>query len=119
MALFPCAVGEHRYPGRQQAMYPALVNGADATRARLRLCPKHFDAFAEKLADHCRNAQQAFDDPMLLACGVCGKLVEDSAWQFFVTVYATGADRQDWWAPLHEDCAFAMADDWQLDPQSL
>ncbi len=116
MAIFACSVGLHQYPGRQQSMYPALVNGGEAWRRKLRLCPDHFVELQDRALDHLRSAQAAFDDPMLLGCAGCRRLVEDSAWQFFVTVYATGADRADYWAPVHEKCAPSVAEDWHLEP---
>jgi len=42
MALFPCSVGGHRYPGRAQHAYLNVVNGASTDRMHLRLCEGHF-----------------------------------------------------------------------------
>jgi hypothetical protein len=44
MALYPCAVGSHRYAGPQQTMYLGLVNGVEAVRSKLRLCNPHFQS---------------------------------------------------------------------------
>lgn len=43
MALFPCAVGSHRYAGPQRSAYLGIASGGLSARSRLRLCKPHFD----------------------------------------------------------------------------
>lgn len=52
MALFPCAVGSHRYAGPQRSAYLGVASGGLSARSKLRLCPKHFQA----LSDYCEEA---------------------------------------------------------------
>jgi hypothetical protein len=118
MALFPCDVKSHRYPGAQQTMYPALVNGAQQYRRKLRLCPGHFEIAQTLLETRCHNAQMSWDEPALTGCYGCHADVTDSPWQFFVTVYAKGQEREDYWAAVCETCAMGVAEDWQLPPEA-
>lgn len=115
MALFPCDATSHRYPGAQQTIYPAIVNQSDTWRRKLRLCPQHFRGFLDQLEAHAQNAQLSFEDALSVRCVSCSNPVTDSPFQFFATVYATKADRADWWGPVHEGCAASLADDWLLD----
>lgn len=52
MALFPCAVGLHRYAGHQRSAYLGIANGALSARSKLRLCNQHF----QDLQDFCEEA---------------------------------------------------------------
>jgi len=114
MAIYPCDVKGHRYPGAQQTVYAALVNGTESHRRKIRLCPSHFELTVEMLEHNARSAQVAFDDPEAVKCLSCAKPVEDSEWQFFATVYATRAERQDYWSPVHFECVAAVVEDYNL-----
>lgn len=119
MALFPCDATGHRYPGAQQTMYPAVVAGVEQSRRKLRLCGQHFRIYAERLFERANNAQMEFDAALTVKCYSCGKPVDDSEWQFFVTAYPTKEERADYWAPLHAQCVGPTLEDWRLDlPQS-
>lgn len=115
MGMFPCDFGMHRYRGAQQTIYAAIVEGGEAQRRRLRLCPDHFATYLETLEERYRNAQLAFEDPQALACASCGQPVEHENVQFFATVYESGKERADWWSVLHIACRQAAAEDWLLD----
>ena len=114
MALFPCDVTGHRYRGQQRAMYPAVVEGQNAVRRKLRLCQAHFDGFLDQLSENAHNAQMAFDDPATSSCYLCGGEVTGSEAQLFVTVYDLRAEREDWWAALHRQCVSGTLEDWHL-----
>lgn len=114
MALFPCDVNGHRYSGAQQTIYPAVVNKADASRRRLRLCPSHFEALLDHLEVTCNHAQADWNSTGLTRCALCAEDVEDSDYQFFATVYAKGAERADYWAPIHQGCVAGQLEDWLL-----
>lgn len=116
MALFPCDVDLHRYPGPQQTMYPALVRYSGVSRRKLRLCPGHFETYAEQLLLNAEDATSATDGQALNACFVCHQSTGDEHCQLFVTVYALGLERQDFWAPLHEDCVSSARANWRLPP---
>jgi hypothetical protein len=114
MAMYPCDVDNRRYAGAQQTIYPALVDGTSSSRRKLRLCAWHFDALVDKLEKNAKTDQVEFGAPSLLMCLICAKEVTDSEHQFFATVYAYKQDRRDFWAPVHESCAGAVVEDWQL-----
>lgn len=116
MAIYPCDVSGHPYRGPQQTMYPAVVDGGQAFRRKLRLCPGHFDTYAEMLARRCQNAQIDFMAALEVTCFLCQKPVTESAAQLFVTVYRVKSEREDFWAPLHEQCIEATLDDWFIEP---
>lgn len=114
MALFPCDAGNHRYSGPQQTIYPAVVDGGDSARRKLRLCPAHFQHRVERLERHAHNAQIAFGEELDLGCLQGDGAVLDSPFQFFATVYAAHEERADWWAPIHAGCVTSVLEDWAL-----
>jgi hypothetical protein len=114
MALFPCDDGGHRYTGRQQTIYPAVVHGVRSARAKRRLCPAHFDDAMKQIISHAYDGQLDFDQADVLRCGVCDESASLSAAMLFVTVYKLGSDREDYWAPLHEGCIADALRDWGL-----
>lgn len=114
MAMYPCEFNGHRYRSAQQTMYPAIVNGTDGTRRKLRLCPEHFEDLLEKLQNHATNAQEDMFEHVANRCFICGLETTDAPSALFVTVYAQGMEREDFWAPLHKDCAPAAREDWRL-----
>jgi hypothetical protein len=114
MAIFPCDVGNHRYVGPQQTIYPAIVDGGDTARRKMRLCPAHFQHLVERLESHAHNAQMAFGEALDATCLQGDGAVTDSPFQFFATVYAHKEDRADWWAPIHAGCVTSALEDWAL-----
>jgi hypothetical protein len=51
MALFPCAVGSHRYTGPQRSAYLGIASGGLSARSKLRLCREHF----QELSNYCHE----------------------------------------------------------------
>ena len=100
MALFPCDKHGDRYAGKQQTIYPAIINGTDAIRERRRLCR---DCFADALQECAMKLGDA-TNPNLSnpACCECG--VDEAAHPVFVTAYADGQDRQDFYGRLCRGC---------------
>ncbi len=117
MALFPCDLGNHRYRGAQQTIYPALVNGSEAYRRKMRLCPAHFEIRVDALSSRAAFAQIDFYEANEAKCLVCQETVSDSAWQFFATVYAARSERLDYWALVHDHCAPTVRAEWHLEPE--
>jgi hypothetical protein len=98
MALFPCDYCSGRYKGAQQTLYPALVTNGTAIREKRRACPDCFDA---KLA-WCREYLSPADEgsqPVPEDCSIDGGEL-DGRIGVFVTVYARGADRADWYGQV-------------------
>lgn len=114
MAMFPCDVGAHRYNGTQQTIYPALSDGANTQRRKLRLCPRHFTELVEKLEHSAQRAQLEFDEKQTDECLNCHGLVRDLSPMFFATVYATRTEREDYYAPVHGPCVAEVVVAWQL-----
>jgi hypothetical protein len=114
MALFPCDFDLKRYQGAQQTMYPAIVNRSESNRRRLRLCPLHFADYLSDLETHAQDAYDETDSNQLLRCQQCHEPVLDTQHQFFVTVYAKGDERADFWAPVHDECVGPLRVRWCL-----
>jgi hypothetical protein len=96
-------------------MYPAVVSGALAQRRKLRLCKEHFDGFWDQLNVH---AILASDHPAGLVaplCYLCGLDANHTTSTLYVTAYNVVADREDWWAPLHDNCVPGTVADWLMD----
>ena len=99
MAVFPCDVCGAIYKGPQQTMYPALFLGTSTVRVKQRMCPNCFanaNEFSQELL-------VPIDGRTLSrGCTVC----EDdlAPFAFFVTVYATGEERVDYFGQLCSTC---------------
>jgi len=118
MALYPCDATGHRYQGPQRTMYPAIMSGALASRRKLRLCEYHFDAFVEQLNIHASEASAVPDDKLTPLCYLCAQTVGGTSSALYVTCYDQGAERQDWYAPLHDNCVTGAAADWLIEPET-
>lgn len=114
MALFRCDDRFHRYPGQQQTMYPAVVNGTVAWRRKLRLCPEHFTLRLEYLELNAQNAKGDLAELETSSCVLCHNEAPGAETQFFVTVYAKGQERVDYFAVVHSECRDALREDWHL-----
>lgn len=106
MAYLPCSVGHHRYRGKANMFYLAVGQAADFTRWRARLCDDHarvvLEAFAFfEMTDEVTDTQY---DVIRTVCAVCDQQLDDSSKQLFLTAYALGEERRDYWMRLHLDC---------------
>jgi hypothetical protein len=99
LALYPCDNGRHRYNGPQQTVYPALLEGMDAKRAKLRLCQIHFQLYINAAESFLTPAEETdFGGP----CAGCGN--PDALTTVFLTVYEKGQERRDLVGRLCDDC---------------
>lgn len=114
MALYPCDIGEHRFPGRQQTIYPALVNGGRSERRKLRLCPAHFDALLALLETHAYDAYETDGLDLEIRCMFCRDPEVPLSWGFFATVYADRQERRDFWGSVHDRCIAPLNAEWAL-----
>lgn len=107
MALFPCDRGSHRYAGRQLTAYVGMLRTDDQSRYKLRLCPTHFGALQDHLAqfevDPLDNTTS--DGWLAGKCVSCFEPVDEGGWQVFVTSYPPNQERKDYWGKLHETCS--------------
>ena len=100
MALFPCVVGNHKYPGPQQSVYAAALKGSFSARSKLRLCPDHLAQLDKWLDEHLVlvsvgeqivSTVTAFPD----SCYVCKG--QEGLWQLFANVYQRGQPQRDFY----------------------
>ncbi len=100
MAQFPCEMHGARYVGPQQTIYPALVKGTVRLGHKVRVCPSCMGNALEWLQEHCTPATSELGT---FGCWSCGKA--DADWAIFVTVYAYGEERADWFGRSCADCS--------------
>lgn len=112
--LYPCDVGTHRASGPQATIYPAVADGVRADRRKLRVCTGHFPELRSRIEQYAVPAQQSLIEQLQLKCIECGEDALDATWQFFVTVYAVGEDRADYWTLVHDGCREATLARWHL-----
>lgn len=116
MALYPCDATGHRYVGPQRTIYPAVASGAITERRKLRLCKDHFEAFLEQLALHAVDQEHTSANGAPIPCYLCDRVPEYASSALYVTAYDYKAERQDWWAPIHDNCVAGTMADWHLEP---
>lgn len=117
MGIFPCAVGSHRYSGRQQMAYLGIVNGSVSTRERLRLCASHFLSLFEWLESNTQlvaigDVTQLDDDMPLTRC--CDQYGLGNAFTAYAKIYPTGADHREYCALLCADHVVPFAQEAQI-----
>lgn len=118
MALFPCAVGLHRYVGPQQSAYLGLVNGSQSARVKQRLCPKHFRDLTTSLDDRLSliaigEMTQVDEDAPPKGCGHYEPASMRST--AFATVYPTGSEPHQYARDLCSACADNFAEAFKID----
>jgi hypothetical protein len=99
-------------------MYPAIMSGALASRCKLRLCKDHYQGFWDQLNLHAQNAADPPLANLAPLCYLCEKEVGGTSSALYVTCYDQGSERQDWHAPLHDNCVTGAAADWLIDPET-
>jgi hypothetical protein len=117
MGVFPCAVGLHRYVGRQQMAYLGVVNGSVSTRERLRLCGNHFMNLFEWLEANTQliaigDVSQIDDKRELTRC--CDQAREDNYFTAYAKIYPTGDEPREYCAMLCADHVALFAEQAQI-----
>lgn len=106
MAILPCSIGKHRYKGKAAHVYIALLNGGEAQRSHLRLCPPHAESTLSHFSDFLVTGEP--DEDMSrhasVRCSSCGQPNGGVLQTAFVTAYPDGSDREDYYMVLHRDC---------------
>jgi hypothetical protein len=102
MAQYPCEKHGARYKGAQQTIYPALLNGTTRLGHKVRVCPS---CMAEVMDWIQVNMSPAESQLGVFSCWGCG--AQDSPWAMFVTVYAEGQERQDFFGRSCGACVTA------------
>lgn len=106
MALFPCAVGLHRYAGRQQSAYLGIVNGSISTREKLRLCSVHFVELRAFLEEHLELAaigDTTKSDDHSPAPKCCEKWSTEGGFTVYANLYPAGEEQHQFWALMCAD----------------
>lgn len=107
MGLRPCSVCFRRYRGGAQHAYPAMLAGVDRVQRRHGVCPECFGAIMEFAQE---KMHRIGDDPGPVAgtganiCVSCDSPIDMFAIAFFLTAYARGEDRQDFYGEAHPAC---------------
>jgi hypothetical protein len=96
-------------------MYPAILSGAFSQRRKLRLCKEHFVAFLDQLDLHALDADKPANALLEQFCYLCGQIASGARSMLYVTCYDHDAARQDWYAPLHDNCVPGAVADWLID----
>lgn len=119
MAMFPCVVGFHRFPGRANTIYVGLANGSFSERSKLRFCNKHSATMTDFWRTNCQlvaigdSTLVESDDPPT-ECTWCHKA--DQKWQVFVNTYIQGDDPRQYWGATCEGCLPLVRQWAHLDP---
>lgn len=103
MALFPCAVGLHRYAGPQSSAYLGIVSGSQSARSKLRLCTRHTSDWIDYLEGlfvlaAIGDVTQTENELVDMGCASCGAL--DPSWNAFANVYQRGQEPRVYFAAL-------------------
>lgn len=101
MGVYPCEVCHERYFGAQQTMYPAVVEGQYNFRQKTRMCPKCFESALISVSELLVDVADREHQP-IIGCAQCLQAQAELA--LFVTVYASKADRQDYFGLLCRRC---------------
>lgn len=118
MAVFPCAVGLHRYAGPQTSAYLGLVNGSRAARNKMRLCPAHFEVLWTWLENNTTlsaigEISQDDGDTNAVSCFQCDST--DRTWSAYANIYPRGEAMHQYFAVLCERHGREFAERGQID----
>lgn len=107
MALYPCAVGLHRYSGRQESAYLGVANGALGARSKLRMCSPHYRDLARFVEETLNLVSvgevfQSDDEPFSQCCAHHPERYAD--WRAFGNLYPRGDEPRVYAASLCVEC---------------
>jgi len=95
VALFPCDGHGGRYAGKQQTIYPAILDGSTSVRQKKRLCPSCFDSLLGWIESNMVDG--ATDDAGDIKCAACHQIPSGKSVVLFATVYADKSERHDFY----------------------
>jgi asparagine synthetase A len=112
MAVFPCAVGSHRYAGPQQTLYLGLVNNQTSARSKLRVCPQHAQEWKDYLEENLRlssvgEVMHVDESDTLEHCQFCEAKDRDST--VYAHLYIRGEDPRRYWGLVCDKHALMFA----------
>lgn len=99
MARFPCDACQRLFRGGAKYLYPALVNGVDAQRERLRVCPVCAADLGERLGHEFPQADLygGFSRVDVMECVVDSGDTGGEGYAFFITAYFDPEVRSDFY----------------------
>lgn len=111
MALFPCAVGLHRYAGPQRSAYLGIASGAISARSKLRCCSKHFQDLKNYLEENLTlvaigGTTVAEDGVDTGTCDVHPDQV--SEYRGYANIYPLKDEERVYFGAMCQDCADAF-----------
>lgn len=117
MGVYPCAVGSHRYGGRQQLAYLSIVNSSVSNRERLRLCGNHFMNLFEWLESNTQlvaigDITQIDEKEPLTTC--CRTYDSEHRFTAYAKIYPTGDEPREYVALLCPDHVVPFAERAQI-----
>lgn len=108
MAIFPCAVGAHRYPQPQQTAYIVLAGGMSVSTSKARFCPAHFRAFVERAAEKLLHVES--DSRMSTLCQSCEA---PGAQPVFVRAFPRDGEEEVFYRDVCAACRLALVEQLQ------
>lgn len=101
MALFPCAIGQHRYTGPQSSAYFGITSGIDTERWKQRLCKPHLSRLLNWAGENLTlvgigEVSQAEENAFQASCWRCNASV--NTWSVFLTLYERGEEPRSYFA---------------------
>lgn len=105
MAIYPCAIGNHRYAGPQQSLYVTVLNGSTPASTKLRLCSPHFLDILSVVQDEMDNVSDG--GQMSSLCQKCGATRDMSV---FARVFPLHEEEATFALDLCVPCATQLAD---------
>lgn len=109
MAIYPCRIGNHRYPQAQQMAYCTILRDDLAVTYRARLCPKHFRSVyivGEESMDLVTEESQSSSK-----CGICSA---DKFQVMFLRCFPSKEEERAFALDACEDCADQVAGQLQV-----
>lgn len=120
MSLFPCDRHGSRIRGSLCAAYVTVLHGTSRNSRKLRLCADCLNSFLDAHKDRWVEVSDNSEVAERVLCGACAEECDkpSSDLPLFVTVYARGAERVDYYGALHAVCAEPYESDLGLRPGS-
>lgn len=111
MALSPCSVHHGHYRGPAQYAYPALVNGAASSRARLRICSDDFSTYRELVEKLLTRVTEDTDFEFSAGSSACVWCRQDGEQPLaiFCSLYPRGEEERTYYGRCHRQCAPKVA----------
>jgi hypothetical protein len=102
MAVYPCAIGAHRYGGAQRSAYITDCSNSRPVTWKLRLCQRHYDRIEEDCRLEMTEIKDDEDSQASMFCQAEG-CERARSLILFTKLYPGGEDYTQWAADLCEE----------------